>query len=442
MMKARSFCGIFLLTLLISSAAVALEGPAVLDTNGAVLQVRQGLYGELFPERDDVDADHAVLALDILGADGSLERLLVPETDSASPEVPASLVFDRGGRIAYLLWEGQLNVIHPVLYLVGFDGEAWGRVIEITGNPFARKGHPQLVVTRDTERSATETGTKTVDITTLHVAWWEESSTGNRRRYAPLVLADGMHPDHSPSWYLSDFLSPEPAAAEQRSDAMRLGRGRNERTVVVGFFTEGGDRVATVEIESLPNDLELLGNLARAQIINSGLLAENPIELSTEMRRTIIREGTAFHIAGRRFIADETRNAIREAPTSLQLPDLGNLARAQIINSGARLYATGLQGPETFQILEVDRPDDNDRHQLLRVTTLSERPAPRIGENAVMFLSKSGADVLLAWQDGDESLRYVESEENGWSDEMVLPLGPSVTPLEGFQVLGARIQDR
>ena len=177
----RSLLPILLVALLLAAPAAASSGRAVLGADGTLVELLDGTYAELFADGNEADGDAEVLALALTAADGTVHHTLVPGTDSGPAETSPTLVYDGAG-LFYVLWEGRFNVVHPLLYLAAFDGNAWSEPVEITGNPLAHKGHPQLVVTH----GDAEEGPSAV----AHLVWWEESSLGSRKRWAPVLLGD------------------------------------------------------------------------------------------------------------------------------------------------------------------------------------------------------------------------------------------------------------
>jgi len=435
---------LLLLSLLASPAAAE---PGVLGPDGMIFRLQNDLYGSLFPDGTAADPASQVLALDVLRPDGASERFLVPLTESFSAETAPSLVLEDQTGIAYLLWEGLQNGFHPKLYLTSFDGIGWGQQIEISSDPFARKSHPQLVVTREVRPAAALPGEDAAAGSRLvmHVAWSEENGAGEvRKHYAPIVIEDGEHLRWPPIWDLAAFLAPEEGPFSDNADALRIAPGANAGAVVAAWITGDGSRVATAEVELVPWALEDLAAKARAQIINGGVRRKSRVVLAGELRDMILAY-PGLHEATLRYLAERVREVLLAGPGGAvdpeELPALAGKARAQIINGGVRFKASGLLGPERFDVVEVGRPNDPERPHLFKVTVLSERPAPELGGRPVLYLSPRGSSLIVAW-DEEDRVRYVESREDGWGDPQAIVLGDGLDRDAAHGLLAARAQSR
>lgn len=429
--------------LLLSSAAAAQQ--AVVGRDGTVLRLLNDRYGTLFPDGVEAAPESSVLALEITRADGTSERLLVPETASHLPEIGPSLVYEEVDGVVFLLWEGLVNNFHPLLFLSSFDGESFGPTLEITGNPFASKSEHQLVVTRDGggDESGERRMAGTGDRTTLHVVWWEEVPGGSRKRYAPIVLDDGAPPSSIPSWSLNDLL---PAVSEELfsevHELLTLQPGADHRSVVVGFLSPTGDRLATLAIEVLPLPLVELADKARIQIINIGNKALDRRSLADQVTHEIFANGDAFHISTLSFMTDRVRELIvssSEPLTATGAGTLGDNARIQIINIGSKLGTSGLDETAAYKILEIPRNDGGSH--LLKATILAVRPAPEeMGPGARLYVGARGGNAIVAWNE-EGFVRFVESQGEGWSVVQSIALGDDLGHDAAQAMLAARVRD-
>lgn len=421
----------FIRTLASIVIAIALVPPAagaaqiqVLGNDGTVYRLLDDTYGNLFPAGNEANGDSRVLALEVVAPDKETRRLLVPETASRTAELAPQLVYEQKSGTIFLLWEGIFNQIHPLLYLASFDNGGWRTAIEITGDPFARKGQPRMVATRDLVREGDEPG---AGRTTLHVVWWEETAGGTRKRYTPIVIENGVHREWQPTWDLSTFVADVALpAVENNTELVHVTPGPSNNSVLVGFLTTGGDRVVTLEIELLPAALSALGDQMRVHIIESGLRAD-PAALANALA-TAILETAGFHQATLEHIAEqvhETVSTTRIPLDSRGVAQLGDQIRAHIIESGARIATHGLASGGDFEIVEVERENAPGTFHTFKVTVVAERPAPaNLGADAEIFLSADGANALLGWHE-DDAYVYVESTSDGWSEPRRLPTGDS-----------------
>ncbi len=408
-----------------STSGEPLFAQQVLGRDGTIYRLIDATYGELFTGAHEAPADSRVLALEIITPEGNVTRKLVPETSSRSAELAPQMVYVQSSNTVFLLWEGIFHHLHPLLYLASFQNGEWIDVLEITGDPFARKGQPQLTVTRDLNRTAEETRT------TLHTVWWEETSGGTLKRYAPIVIENGVRRTWHPTWDLSSFVSEiEGAGIRDQSQVVRVGPGPRHNSVVIGFMTTPGDRVVTLEAEVLPSALGDLGDAIRTHLETEGQRATSLEALADSLADFIRDHGEGFHEASLDYLAESSREALLETRLILvgpftDLTELSDQARIHIINEGVRIATHGLEDDAPFEIIEIERPDQPGRFHLLKVSTLSERPAPLgVGAQAELHLSVDGRNAVLAWQHGS-NLVYVESIDEGWGPERRLALGES-----------------
>src|SRR5829696_7470551 len=166
---------------------------AVLGADGEIYIAKAGTYGELFPGGKAVDSSNPVLALELTRSDGSQERLLVEGTEGPDRDRLPFLLYEESSRTVFLLWETQINEVHPILILSGYNG-SWIDPVEIVGNPFAPKTCPRFTITRDTLQEPGSDGALiTRHRTMLHLVWGEEGPDGSTEAfYAPVIFDDGV----------------------------------------------------------------------------------------------------------------------------------------------------------------------------------------------------------------------------------------------------------
>lgn len=410
--------------------AASLWGPGataqeqlVLGLEGTVFQLHEGTYGELFPEGFETAAENPVLALDVVRADGATERWLVPGTESSDSDGSASIVFEKSTGV-YIVWETWFNGLHPILNLTSFDGSAWNEVIEIVSGPFALKGSPKLVVTREKGR-----GVEAGDLTTLHLIWWQEASGISLKRYAPVFIQGGEYKGWSPVIDLSTFMptedDPELLDVPGLENALCISPGKDDRTVVVGFLNPQTHRLSTVELEVLPLVLGNLADEARAHIVIFGTYVSTHAELAQTAADRMLELGSPFHEATLGYMTDQVRHAIESSAEDLTADGIASIAdkaRAHIVIFGAQFGPDGLANGGESQILEVGQSASGGApYQYIKVTPISDRVAPEVGGPAELILSESGESVIVAWE-ADGLVHYRESQGEGWSEISVIEL--------------------
>lgn len=452
MLKIRPFFVCFLGLIAATASAFGAQ-ETVLGSEGEIYLVKTGTYGELFPGGNDTEPAYHVLALEVLKPGSALERHLVPGTEGPDLEGAPSLIFEEISKTLLLVWERRRNVIHPILMLSGYRG-TWLEPKEIVGSPFSPKASPQIAITRDTYKDGGADRHRTV----LHVVWAEES--GNdliEAFYTPVLLEDGAFAENSPVINLNelDDSSPEANAAEPTPEllrALRIQNGRDERTVVVAFASQASHRVNVLEIDSLPADLSLLADGARAQIIEIGLKNRpNRSAFASQIRGRILEIGKAFHPEVLQGIADHVYSTISKSDESADIKVIADGARAQIIEIGAKLSGRGLRNSTALSSSDIrEIPADPTApptesglpSYLIQLRLTASRPVPITGTNQLrQFFSPDGTHSLLAWVDGNRVL-YRESSGADWKETLEIKLSPSLDLGQAFQILEQRIRNR
>jgi hypothetical protein len=442
---------------------LAASHDSALGSSGEVYQVKSGKYGDLFPGGQGTAPGTPVLAIDVTRPGVAPQRVLIPDTLDSAAESSASLLYEDDSRTVYVVWESQEG-IHPVLRLAGFDGTTWSTPISVVGNPFAPKTSPQFAITRESfEEDAGDDGTPVVKHrNTLHLIWQEEGAiTGALETfYTPVVFVDGIYAGINPVYSLSDFL-PDGAAGDVQPALLRsptIQAGQDQRTVVVAFASLAKGRLATVEIDVLPEELSQLSEKARSHIIEIGrsLYPADLPTLAEKARSHIIEIGHAFHPELASTLADQVRATIL-ANDAGDLVRLAEKARSHIIEIGAKLSGRGLRNPKeqaNTQIVQVDDPVDVSRAvaptpkpttaaaYLIQVRVASSRPVPRVGPGSVaLFVSEAGDDVLVSWAQVDKVL-YRLSTDSSWTETRELRFTPSLDIDKAYDILGQRVRNR
>jgi hypothetical protein len=462
-MKGRIFLGALALGLAAAAAAHADGRDLALSTDGTIYQVHSDAYGALFPQGRDTDPTNQVIALDVTLPGGAVQRLLVPGTAGPETESLPSVVFADDSQTVFLLWETELNV-HPLLQLAGFDGRNWSKVIQVTGNPFAMKTSPQFTISRDSYQDTNPDGTAATHYrTTLHLIWQEQNSANQLETfYSPIIVNDGVYIGWNPIYNLDDFLSAPPAAAatappSQASlvSAPLLQNGPDARTVVVAYTSAALSRLASIEIDVLPQQLNQLAEKARGHIVDLGKQGGYPANLPSlaeAVRADIVTLGAAFHLEVIQSIADQVKaEVLADGAQGLDLYALAEKARGHIVDLGAKLSGWGLRstnGTDLAKILQIgDTPDPEPVNgspaaasYLFQFRVASNLSVPRVGPGTVkLFASQSGDNLIVSWAQPDRLFYRNVRGDGSWSDPKQLIFSNNLDLNKAYQILGQRL---
>ncbi|HET9225369.1 MAG TPA: hypothetical protein VFR31_01765 [Thermoanaerobaculia bacterium] len=445
---------------LLASTATA-QRDTVLGAGGELYQVTAGAYGGLFPGGRELSPNTPVLVLDVSRPGKDAERILVPWSKDADIEGSPSLIFEDSSNTVFLVCETRRNSIHSILELSSYDASGtWSEPIEIAKNSTSLKTSPQLAVTRD---SYTDQGTDGQPITRsrllFHVIWAEEFGTDSYRTfYMPLLVEDGHYIKSDSVFDLNEFDKSLTLMAPQSRTLARnpvIQEGRDGRTVVVAFNTVETGRLTVVEIDSLPAELSLLADGARAQIIDLGARHSYPKNLQAlaeKVHDSIVGIGGAFHPEVVESVADMVYGVImRQGGDKKGIVPLAGEARAQIIDLGAKLSGRGLRGSTAastdLPAIETVKTSSNEQEgalpsHLVQFRVTSSRVAPETGDTDLrLFVSRTGEHVLVAWLEKGK-LHYRISDEEGWSNILQLPVSPNVDLPRAYEILEQRVRNR
>ncbi len=425
------------------------QNRGVLDAEGRILRLINGTYGQLFPRGTAADRDSPVLALEVIVPGGSTKRLLVPGTASSDPESSETLVYEPNSRMAYILWEGLYSRLHPRLLLTGFNGKTWEDLIEIWSGPFADKGSPDMVISREVFPSR-EANQATQDRTIIHLTWWQDTLGNSRKYYAPVIIENGQYIGWTPVFDLAEFLPATlgtiPAAVTAGiTNAVRVQKGKDNQSLVIGLLHPDTHQLVTLEVRVLPKAISDLAAHARAFVIEMGAIGQTPQALAQAVRTEIYNAASEFHAASREYMADQIADLIftyLSNQTSIDFVELASNARAFVIEMGAKFVTSGLSDPRTFKVLDVGpNAFGEDPAHLFKVTVLSDRTAPEALGPATVYLSESGTDVLVAWDDetGDK-VYYQTSLGSGWAEVAAIELKGSLNRDSVYQLLLQRMR--
>lgn len=452
--RRASIVGLAIAMLLATAVGAQAQPPkAVIGSDGTIYRLLRGAYGGLFPEGTEAVAGDIVLALDVVSPLRT-DRLLVPGTDRTVPEGETTLVYEDSTDSVFLLWEGLFNGIHPLVYLASYDGSNWSPVVELASSPFSQKGDLQMVVTRDTAPALKADSSDTApELTVVHAVWWEETPSGvSRKRYAPVFIENGTYLGWTPVMELAD-LAPDVAKSASNvltpgaSNLLRVQRGLSNRAIVIGFLNSATEHVSTVGVEVLPRELSELMQKMRAAAIGIGMRMKSRPEFAAEASGAAYDLASAFHSAARRYFASRTYEVIAGSTCELDPAGVESLADElvdEFLRAGARIADGGLESSGDPRLLQIGQSAEESLppYHHLKVTVLSDREAPEVGDSAQIFLSESGRDVLIAWPDED-GVSYVESDGEGWSAPAYVGLdGDSLDRDNVLQMLAARVRGR
>lgn len=433
--------------MLLGSAVYAAGGETVLGADGHVYRVLSGSYGELFPEGTEVEAENAVLALDVL-RDGVKERFLIPETQSPEVEHGGTLHYEAGGDDVYVLWEGVQNAIHPLLYLTSFHGAGFDNVIGIAGNPFAEKGHPQLVSSRDAEppiRAMADLGMRG-DRAVINVVWWERSNGQTIKRFVPILFQNGAFiGSHPMPVGLGSLLNGTDAGVTfdpRAEDLLRIQKGSKLNTTVIGFFNSATGKLVSIEVELLPMALSFLARQVAdevAEMLGDGQYTAE--EIGEAARQVALAAGGSdFHPGSLEFIARRVVELILEESSRPEglAGDFPDKLGPHIIHIGARFKANGLDGQEAVELIEIGSGLLSVHH--LKVVRVAEWQAPDVGDDASLFLSSTGRRAMVAWN-GESSVFYRESDPDGggWGSLHEIRLEGDLDNVTAYRILAERV---
>ncbi len=444
--------------LLAASPVLADNREVAVGADGEIYAARVGTYGDLFPRGKDFDRSNSVVALDITRPDAPFERLLVPGTGGADVETSPSVLFEKDSQTVFLLCETKRSIIHPILQIIGFDGTAWTRTVEVIGNPLAAKTSAQLTITRDSfDESGPEGSTTSRHRLVLHVVWREETPAGAWvTLYSPIPIHDGRPIPWNPVFNLDDYLqdhvtetSSAPVEASL-AQAPMVKTGRDERTILIAYASTTIGRLAVIEVDVLPEQLTRLADAARMHIIDLGheLYPSDLAGLAEKARMHIVDLGHAFRSDVIHAIANQVKAQIL-AGGNEGLEALAEKARMHIVDLGAQLSGRGLRGVNgadaTAKLMETN-PDDGTpeprRPLLFQLRVVTDLPVPAVGPGAVrLFSSESGDNLIVSWAQADKVL-YRNSRNDRWSDPRELRFSDNLDLAKAYEVLEQRLRNR
>lgn len=426
----------------------------VVATDGTVHKLVSGRYSELFPEGFEADAESSVLALEVLRS-GSVERLLVPSTQDPYVEMLAGLHFEKRSKTTYVLWEGLVNGLHPFLHLTGYDGVNWSEPIAITGNVFADKGRADLVIVPEPELvKGPKPLPSAIARSIIYVTWLEGNLGGTEKYLVPIIFQDGVylgwHESLRLSWLSSDDENGQGGPrSRQPMDAdlenlLQIQPSARTNAVVVGFTDSNSGRLVTLEVELLPQALSALAARVGDLLQQQSAVSRTVEDLARNMRSAVMQFGQDFHQGTLAYLAAEIEALLLEhsSVAAALAPGIPEKLGVHIIHIGARVRSKGLIDSEPRRILEIGQSHEGGApYNHLKVSILADREPPEIGGPATLFLSSTGLESLLAWEEGN-TIVFRETDGDGWSDPQTVELREDLDRQTVYRILADRTLNR
>lgn len=431
--------------LVAAQPALAASPAATFGDQGELFEVLQGAYGELFPGGAEAAAEAPVLAVQYTPADGEARRSLVPATGGPELDRDPVVVFE-GGQL-FLLWAAGADASPSELNLVAFDGESFGEVIEVSGDPTRLKGEPRFAVTRDPYGDGALAPTRTI----VHLLWWEDGEDGIAVLYAPVVLVDGEYLGWNPVVTLDSFdlNADDPALDSKLFRAASIERGTDGRSVVIGLPQQRTSRLLTLRLRVLPWTLVKVADEARSQIVGIGRSGAGSILKVADAARSQIVGIGRMHQGVLDYVADEVYFKVLSYGATYDASDvdaLGALGWQTTLLAGSSILGNGLRNAElpcsTIFLGDDPAQQIGTPHQI-EVCLASDRRLPDTPRDLehTLFVSETGGDVLLAWTGEDGStVHYQESLADDWGEQATVSTGGELTVEKALQLLGQQVR--
>lgn len=465
------------IALFVSIASLLLP-VAVTATPGDSYRADLGNHGELYRIRqvdleqeegasDKQAAARPALVVDIVRSDGPTESLVVPTTETTDPEFSPYTLFEEKSETLYVVWESRLYGIYSQIRLAWLSDGVWSEVLEISGNPYTRRGAPRFTITKDTYLDSENTRHER---TALHMVWWEDTHTGGEILYTPVVLIDGVYAGQYRPSRLLDLLDGKEAdesfgyLAPHAEELIRnplVQKARQQGEVLGAFARSGPGRIMTFRLSVVPVELARIGEKLRAHMIEIGHDLEGP-----EGVERLADKARAHMIEIGQRLGPPVRNALAEAAYQFTLDEaaenfdfregdvakLGDKLRAHMIEIGLTLRRDGASPVRTksrrssahvatLQPLGLSEVLASIP-QLITVELVSEFELPETGTGPKdLHLSEDARDILVSWNTED-AVEYRESSSEGWTEKHRLELNEQMSLERVREVLARRTAQR
>jgi hypothetical protein len=446
---------------LLAVASPAVGAPFVLGPEGTPVRVLQGAYGDFFPLGDEAPPQASVLVLEQQSGPETAQYHLVPGTEGPDTENGVSLIYDRGSRSLFVLWESQRGASSALNLIQWKPDRSWSQVIEVTDDPASEKSPPRLAVTQDTYTLEGDDGEPvTSHRTVIHVVWSENRAGVRETLYTALILEDDSYIGSNAIVSLNELvgsdLTPQgPAPTASLLQSPVVAPGSNPHAVVLGFVDPSSRQLVTVEANLLPRELSSVADGARAHIILIGHRDRGRTvrSVAADARAHIILIGHRIHPHVRDFIADRAYSAMlafgEDETAADHAEEMAESAWQAVLWAGLEIEEAGLLGlgADGEQIMvemspSSDPPTPEAASHVVQVQRLVHRVVPEMGDvPSRMFVSRDGRDVVIAWRQDSSHLHFRESTpEGGWSDVQTLPLGETLSLADAYDLLEGRVR--
>lgn len=414
----------------------------------AVLRVRSGRYGDLFPNAPKAKVDNSVLAFETIRGGKIAERVVVPGTDGAEVESAPYVIYQDALETSFVLWQTKFNGAYSQFFLASFAAGRWSTPISLTTELWSTQTTPQIAVTTDTYSATDEAGNQTQHRrTVVHTVWWEDIGGEVRTVYSPVVLIDGVYVGWNPQIVL-DELDNSGAVASSAVEpslyrAPALTEGDRAHAVVASFARPDSGRLLNVEIEVLPWQLSQLAASLRLEL--SGLVEKGstPQNLADKARAHILIAGAKWF--NPRFVESLANETYAHVLTTASAPPGGitalpGEARAHVLIAGSELSGHSLLSDAARRSIEMRlNAEDADPTLTFQVRALANLPAPATATGPTRILAAgNGEGALVAWESQADQISYRESDALSWSDIKTVTLGPQLDREHAYEMLERR----
>lgn len=168
--------------------AFALTLPLAADTpERDVLLTQTGVVYTVENE-DSADTNSHQLVLTVQ-ANGSSIRSVVPDSAMQGLRSAPALAFDSESQTLFVFWLRMPNMLSSEVVVTGYRNGRWQKATTIDSSVFSFRSNVRIAVRHRVAKSDPEVGD--VSALVVHATWWEQTSTGERARYALLTIENG-----------------------------------------------------------------------------------------------------------------------------------------------------------------------------------------------------------------------------------------------------------
>jgi len=403
-----------------SATDTAASHAAVYTSRGVRYQAVAGPVDELFPKvgaGSSVAGEAIALAIDVTGADGASERLLVPGTEGDQVEIEPALIYEEATSTLFVLWLARSPDQRSHVLLETLNDAGFGDRISVTREAMVIERPPTVVLTRE--------GTSR---TVVHLAWAAQGRNGVYSYYSPIVIAAGRYAGWNPIVNLGklDAHAPATVAAATAASAIYLAGGVADgvdtRSVVLASACESTGHLITARSRVLPLSLVAFSDEARNHLIGVGSSwRRSPRELADEVAGHLEQLEEEVHVGARAFLTRAARAFIvKNAGVISPIESLADALRLHLLEAGASLLGQEFEAaPETCGLIEVG-PDDAEQTEraahVVEICRVRDRALPSVtGDEIEIHASRDGGLVLLTWRENG-TLWFRLSDGGAWSE--------------------------